>query len=62
MQIVELIFIWIIVGVWITYKRNWYIDSEDWDGDFICIINIVFAPLALIIAFFRIFIMGSWKK
>lgn len=65
MEIVQEIFIWVVVGVWISYKRNWYKDNiySNQDERNICIgVNIIFAPIALVIALFDIFIKGSWKK
>jgi hypothetical protein len=66
MEIVQSIFIWVVIGVWICYKRNWYKDTYDNFSDttpnFVCGCTIVFAPIALILAFFDVFIKNSWKK
>lgn len=65
METIQWIFIWVVIGVWICYKRNWYkdYDSEFHDTPkFVCACNIIFAPIALIQAFFDVFIKNSWKK
>ena len=64
MEVIQFIFIWVVIGVWISYKRNWYIylSFDNFDSKFICACNIIFAPIALIIAFFDVFIKKPWKN
>lgn len=66
MEVVQWIFMWLVIGTWICYKRNWYKDTTDYANDstpnFICGCTIVFAPIALILAFFDVFIKNNWKK
>ena len=66
MIIIETIFIWLVIGVWICYKRNWYKHlpsySDDSTPNFVCGCVIVFSPIALLIALFSVFIIDSWKK
>jgi hypothetical protein len=65
MEIVQSIFIWVVIGVWICYKRNWYKNVEfttDDTPNFVCGVTIILAPIALIMAFFDVFIKNSWKK
>lgn len=66
MEIIQSIFIWVVIGVWICYKRNWYKDvgafSSDDTPNFVCGVTIILAPISLIIAFFDVFIKKSWKK
>jgi surface polysaccharide O-acyltransferase-like enzyme len=66
MLVIETILLWVIVGVWICYKRNWYehINSynEDTTANFVCGCTIVFAPISLLLALFDVFIKNNWKK
>lgn len=59
---IQTIFIWLVVGTWICYKRDWYRDTHIDTPNFICTVSIIFAPIALLIAFFDVFIKNSWKK
>jgi hypothetical protein len=65
LEIVCVIALWLIVGFWICYKRDWYRDPSDSQADedqnaFKCTINVIFAPLSLIIAFIVVFIYDDW--
>jgi TRAP-type C4-dicarboxylate transport system permease small subunit len=57
--------LWIIVGCWIAYKRNWYSNFNGYDSPpaglaiFVCIF---FAPISLLIAFFREMVFDSWNN
>lgn len=66
MEILQSIFIWVVIGVWICYKRNWYKHLASYGGDstpnFVCGCSIVFAPFALTLAFFDVFIKNNWKN
>ena len=70
MEVVQWIFMWVVVGVWICYKRNWYKDLgnykaigfADSTSNFVCGCTIVFVPIALILAFFDVFIKNNWKN
>jgi hypothetical protein len=66
MEILQSIFIWLVIGVWICYKRNWYKHLSDYNGDstpnFVCGCAILFSPIALLIALFDVFVKSSWKK
>lgn len=68
-EIISLILLWVIVGVWISYKRNWYKDlrnSHKYNravdrGDAIAT-NIMLAPLVLLIVLiFRLFV-EPWEQ
>jgi hypothetical protein len=57
------IFIWIVIGLWINHKRNWYkfiIDSDDRKA--VCSLVIIFAPISLIIVFFKEFLINPWNN
>lgn len=63
-EIISLILLWVIVGVWISYKRNWYkgFDYQD-DGQGFCIgFNIIFAPIALVITLCSRLFIEPWQK
>ena len=56
------IFIWIVVGLWINHKRNWY-NGEDTDTrELSCAFNLILAPIALIIVFFKEFLINPWNN
>ena len=56
------IFIWVVVGLWINHKREWY-RSEDKDTrEASCFFNIILAPIALIIVFFKEFLINPWNN
>jgi TRAP-type C4-dicarboxylate transport system permease small subunit len=57
--------LWVIVGCWISYKRNWYADfanDEEWPQGVVIGIVIMSAPLCLIIAFFKEMVFDSWNN
>jgi hypothetical protein len=59
MIVLLIIILWIITGIWISFKRDWYIDDKD-DAEIAVILNVMFAPIALIIALFRVFFVNGW--
>jgi hypothetical protein len=64
LEIIFLIIIWIFVGSFICYKRNWYKAWESYDtsANFICIVTIVLTPASLLIALFREFVLDKWNN
>lgn len=66
MEVVQCIFIWVVVGVWICYKRNWYKDAGAFESDdtpnFVCGVTIILAPISLILALFDVFVKNPWRK
>lgn len=63
LEIILLIILWVIIGTWISYKRNWYKGEYcPSDKDECILMNIVFAPLVLIIVLFKYFILGTWNE
>lgn len=63
-EIISLILLWIIVGVWISYKRNWYkdFDYED-DVHVFCIgLNILFSPIALVFVLCSRLFIEPWEQ
>lgn len=58
-------FIWIVVGVWISYKRDWYksynnLDSSDRIGAVFC--NIALMPIMLFVTIFLQYIKADWEN
>ena len=60
------IFIWVVVGFWINHKREWYRGYNFQDGEndrkFHCAMNVIWSPIALIIAFFKEFLIKPWNN
>jgi len=57
------VFIWVVVGLWINHKLNWHkyeIDKDSREGR--CFLTVFLAPVALIIVFFKFFLINSWKN
>jgi len=61
------IILYIIIGVWICYKRDWYYGTTHSFDELIiqtssvCVIyGIILMPLNLIVVFFREFILRRW--
>ena len=59
LEIIQTVAIWIIIGAWICYKRNWY-EHEGLDQWLAIFLTILFLPLTLIIALGREFIGRDW--
>lgn len=61
-----IIALWVIIGIWICWKRQWYINQvEDDDrsfANFICILNIAFMPLAVFISFLNEYVIRKWNN
>ena len=56
------IFIWVVVGLWINYKRNWYRSKDKYTREESCGFNLILAPIALIIVFFKEFLIKPWNN
>ncbi|HND46750.1 MAG TPA: hypothetical protein PLC61_10190 [Chitinophagales bacterium] len=60
------VLLWIIIGLWINYKRNWYKDfHENTEGispGFACTVSFVFAPINLLIVLYEEFINKDWDN
>ncbi len=52
--------LYIITGVWLCYKRDWYQESEK--REFICVLAVILAPLNLLWNFVQVFLIDNWKK
>ena len=58
--------LWVIIGLWVSFKRNWY---EKYDGGveappgFIFItMSVLLGPIALLIAFVREMVFKKWDN
>lgn len=57
------VFIWVVVGLWINHKVNWHkyeIDKDTRENR--CFFTVFFAPIVLIIYFFKIFLINPWNN
>ena len=62
MTTLETIFIiidWIILGLFICYKRNWYVDEGE-EQVLTCVFAIVFAPINFLLTFVKLYCIDSW--
>lgn len=66
LEITLITILWIVLGLWISFKRNWYFvppESNDSSWEQIPIWgNILFCPIALLIALCRQFIFNKWDN
>jgi RsiW-degrading membrane proteinase PrsW (M82 family) len=60
---IERVFIWIVIGLFICYKRKWYIEdgTDDMPKELICLIAVVGMPINFAIVFFKMFIINKWN-
>lgn len=58
--VIETITLWIIIGAWICYKRDWY-ESSEAPGLWI-VVATVFMPINFLIIFFQMFILDKWNN
>jgi ABC-type anion transport system duplicated permease subunit len=59
--VVEFFIIWVFIGVWIAWKREWYkVLAEDQVGAII--LAVVLMPLILLLALIREFIFRDWDN
>lgn len=59
----ERVIIWVILGLFICYKRNWYeaYSNIEIEPTFACFMAIVFAPINFIVVFFKLFFLNKWE-
>ncbi len=63
-MILSIILNWLLIGYFICVKRNWYNDSDaitNIDQKLYIFANFMLSPMALIIAFCKVFIINKWK-
>lgn len=57
--------LWIIVGVWVAYKRKWYTklkNDPDLPQELAIFLVVVLAPLFLIGAFVKEMLLDDWNN
>ena len=57
-----MLFIYVVIGVWISYKRNWYKHRSKEMAENSIFFNIIFSPICLILAGFNEFVLKTWKN
>ena len=62
LEIVLIAILWIFVGAFISHKRNWYEHLYSDEPALNICFNLLAAPIALIIALFKEFILDSWNN
>lgn len=65
LEIFLTIVLWIIIGLWISYKRNWYQESSfpdeiDVTAGILILINCVFMPIVFMWTFFKEYLNDEW--
>lgn len=60
LEIILIIILWIITGLFICSKRKWYFDQGA-DQMFVCAMATLFAPINLIVTFFKIYLINKWE-
>jgi hypothetical protein len=58
--VLSIILNWLLIGYFICVKRNWYGDYQD--KQFLVMGNLFLSPIALVIAFVRVFIIHKWEN
>lgn len=61
LEVILIIVLWIITGLFICSKRDWYI-SQGSDQMFICFFATLLAPINLIVTFFKIYLINDWDN
>lgn len=60
LEIIFILIFWIILGFFICYKRNWYVDEGE-EQNITCVFGIIFAPINFIVTFIKRYFIESWK-
>lgn len=58
LEIVLISIIWMFIGLFISYKREWYQLEQEPGVSVVC--NMLFAPISLIISFIRVYCVNEW--
>lgn len=65
LEIILLGILWIAVGCYICFKRDWYPQKNTMDdapAELICTCAIAFAPINLVIVLFKLFFIYKWTN
>lgn len=60
MQILALVFIWVIIGIWMCWKRKWYHDVEF--SEACCVVAVIFMPINFVVIFLKEFCINPWEN
>lgn len=60
LEIILIIILWVITGLFICNKRDWYVEQGA-DQMFTCAMATIFAPINLIVTFFKIYLINKWE-
>jgi hypothetical protein len=61
LEIILIIIIWVILGLFICHKRNWYVE-EGTDANFACVFALALAPFNFTLTFFKVYLIDKWKN
>lgn len=64
-MILQNVVIWLIIGLWVAFKRNWYIhyqNDDEMPQIIICGATIVFGPISLVIAIIKEMGFKKWDN
>ena len=56
--------LWVVLGVFICYKRNWYKhlnSDDDLTPVLAVVISILLTPVNFLIVFFKLFFLNKWE-
>lgn len=61
-MIIAIVSWWLVIGIWISYKRNWYSSEDDFGFESLAIFaNVIFAPISIIIVILREIVLRNWN-
>ena len=60
LEIILIAILWILLGFWIAWKRQWYDEYDDDSRFFIVMISIILMPINFLIVFIKVFICTKW--
>ena len=64
LEITLIMVLYILLGLWVCNKRDWYEAYDNFDGGqtLIIILATIFAPLNFLIVFIREFTLRKWRN
>lgn len=60
LEIILIASLWIITGLWICFKRDWY--SEMNNNGYYCLLAILLTPINLILVIIKEFFIRKWDN
>ncbi len=52
--------LWVIAGLWLCYKRDWYPDVPS--NGLYCAFAVIGAPINFLLIFFKVFLIHPWNN